>query len=214
MIQNAMECNFSSENIFSSKRDEKGNLLLDDLISSFTKKSRENAGTAERSKNWIKTTDGKYYLIKSDVEGIDNYSRYSELICMNLAKQVGLEYAKYDLVKLGGKDCIITEAMFKEDESLFSLDDLVEGSQLHPYEEGVFDYIYLYGQLEKKLESQDYKPGTKEKIFEELTKRNMFDYLIGEQDRHPKNISIIAPINDVNNIRLSPIYDKWHKQVI
>ena len=118
MIQNAMKCKFSSKDLFAAKRNEDGMLELDEMIGDFPTYSREKVGTAERQKNWFETKDGKQYMLKTSVDRIDNYSHYAELIAMKLARQVGLGYANYDLVKYDGKVGVITESILEKEDSL------------------------------------------------------------------------------------------------
>ena len=81
-FKDAKQYGFSQEELLSTKRDENGSLVLDDKIdlNELPIDAREGMGTEEREKFWFKTQDGKAYMFKSCVEGIDNYGIYSEII--------------------------------------------------------------------------------------------------------------------------------------
>lgn len=85
-------------------RDEKGFIDLSKADIKITSESREKKGTQERLKNWV-DFDGKKVLIRGEV--VDNYSVYAELIVEEIAKELGIETAHYDLIKIkdeGGKE--------------------------------------------------------------------------------------------------------------
>jgi hypothetical protein len=208
MYKNVMKCNFDSKDLF-SKRDEDGYIILDDKISEFTKESREKMGNEDRLKNWIETTDGKQYLIKTNamLEGEKNYTNYAELICMKLAEKMGLEYAKYDIIKINGKEGVITENILKKDEYMFTLEDMIDSSYEHPFNPDVIDYPDAMRQLGKKLTELNYDKKEAKALIDEFNKRMVFDCIVGAADRHAENISFVGNIKDNKKIKLSPIYD-------
>lgn len=208
MIQNAMKCKFSSKDLFAAKRNEDGMLELDEMIGDFPTYSREKVGKAERQKNWFETKDGKQYMLKTSVDRIDNYSHYAELIAMKLARQIGLGYANYDLVKYDGKVGVITESILeKEDDVLLSFEDLIGTSMAHPDNPSIIDYPDSMRMLAKSLKENGYSEQTQKKIIKDLGKLRVFDFLVGAEDRHTENIGFMANKKDKTKLEVSKIFD-------
>lgn len=202
------KCNLDSKELF-SQRDEDGYIVLDGKLPEFTPNSREKVGNENRIKNWIETKDGKQFLIKSNakLDGEENYMEYAELICMKIAEKMGLEYAKYDIIKYNGEKGIITENMLNKDEYMFTLEDFISSSQENPDSPDIIDYIDTVNQLGKKLKEYNYSNKDSKKIIKEFNKRVIFDSIVGATDRHAENISFIGNVKNSKDIRLSPIYD-------
>ena len=202
------KCDLDSKELF-SQRDEDGYVVLDGKLPKFTPNSREKVGNENRVKNWIETKDGKQFLIKTNakLDGEENYTEYAELICMKTAEKMGLEYAKYDIIKYNGERGIITENMLNKDEYLFTLEDFIDSSQENPDNPDIIDYIDTVNQLGKKLKQYEYRNKDSKKIIKEFNKRVIFDSIVGATDRHAENISFIGNTKDSKAIKLSPIYD-------
>ena len=174
----------------------------------FIPESREKMGNDKRIKNWIVTKDQKEYIIKTNakLEDKENYLELAELIARKIAFNLGIEYAFYDIIKYDGEKGIITENVLSLDEELITLEDIVNGSISHPDNSEIIDYPTLIKKLESSLKELGFLESDIEKINCELSKRLLFDIVIGCTDRHTENISFIYN-NKSGRIRLSPIYD-------
>ncbi len=210
MYRKCEKCTITSEELFKN-RDEDGFIILEDKIPQFSNESREQVGNDDRIKNWIETADGKQFMIKTNakLDGEENYTNYAELICEELANQMGIPYAKYDIIKIDGEEGIITENMLQKDEYMVSLEDFIWGSMENPEptNKGIIDYPDVMSQLTKKLISMGYDKKQSKKLIKDFNKRMFFDCLVGATDRHAENVSVILNEKDKKAIKLSPVYD-------
>lgn len=208
-FKDAKQYGFSQEELLSTKRDENGSLVLDDKIdlNELPIDAREGMGTEEREKFWFKTQDGKAYMFKSCVDGIDNYGIYSEIIAAEVAKKLNIPCANYELATINGQKGIITESIVKDDEDMITLEDFVGGVQSHPDEPANVDFKYTAKQLENRLDIGGYDKETKRAIMKDFYNRAAFDFIVGETDRHSENISFIYKKGDHKNIKMAPLYD-------
>lgn len=114
-------------------RDENGFIDLTKAEIAFTAQSREVVGNPDRIKNWV-NFNGKKALIKGEaiLEDERNYGIYAELIVEEIAKQLGVETAHYDLIKTideGENEVygVLSESVVDSDkgEQLISLRDII-----------------------------------------------------------------------------------------
>ena len=109
-------------------RDKNGFIDLSLAGIQLTDESRETKGTEERLKNWI-DFGGKKVLLRGEV--VENYSVYAELIVEEIAKQIGVETAHYDLMKIKDKNGVENFGVLSEsivdfgEEELITLHDLI-----------------------------------------------------------------------------------------
>ena len=78
-------------------RDENGFIDISKTDVKIDKDSREQRGTKERIKNWI-DFNGTKVLLRGQV--VPNYSCYAELITEQIAEELVIETAEYDLIKI------------------------------------------------------------------------------------------------------------------
>ena len=208
-FKDAKQFGFSQEELLNTNRDENGSIILDGKIDlkELPIDAREGMGTEEREKFWFKTQDGKAYMFKSCVDGIENYGIYSEIIAAEVAKKLNIPCANYELATINGQRGIITESIVKDDEDMITLEDFVGGVQPHPDEPANVDFKYTTKQLENRLDIGGYDEETKKAIMKEFYNRTAFDFLVGETDRHSENISFIYKKGDHKNIKMAPLYD-------
>ena len=208
-FKDAKQFGFSQEELLNTNRDENGSIVLDGKINlkELPIDAREGMGTEEREKFWFKTQDGKAYMFKSCVDGIENYGIYSEIIAAEVAKKLNIPCANYELATINGQRGIITESIVKDDEDMITLEDFVGGVQAHPDEPANVDFRYTSKQLENRLDIGGYDEETKKAIMKEFYNRAAFDFLVGETDRHSENISFIYKKGNHKNIRMAPLYD-------
>lgn len=204
-MKDMTDINMYSNDLFSN-RDEKGYLMISSI--NFIPESREKMGNDKRIKNWILTTDQKAYMIKTNalLDGKENYLEFAELITRKIAEKLNIEYANYDIINYSGECGIITEKIVSQDEELITLEDIINGAIAHPDNIEIIDYPILIKSLNKKLRELNFLESDIENINTELSKRLLFDIVIGCTDRHTENVSFIYN-NKTGRIKLSPIYD-------
>ena len=181
-----------------SFRDESGFIDLSKANIHLTKESRETKGTHFRIKNWV-DFKGKKALIRGEVPKENSYCIYAEIIVEEIAKQVGIETAHYDLMKI--KDeygntilGVLSEAIIDFDkEQLISLEDLIGPKLESPA--GVTDYNFTVNILRERLQLSGWVDQDIEKIIQDYNKRLLFYLSVLDADKHPGNIGFIIGNN-------------------
>lgn len=198
-------------------RDEKGFIDLTKAGIVFTEQSREVVGNPERVKNWV-NFKGKKALIKGEtiLDEERNYGIYAELIVEEIAKQLGVETAHYDLVKMLGEDGqeiygVLSESVIDTDkgEQLISLRDII-GDQ--PIEESDFidttSYDFTVDKLRENLILDGYSEEDVEKLIIDYKKRLAFSIAVLDTDKHTENIAFIKKkVDGKDIITISPNFD-------
>jgi len=189
-------------------KNEYGYINLDDIINDETEFEREVRGNPERDKKWFNTSDGKV-MFKAN-SGFNMYAQYSELICCELAKQVGLEAAEYDLaihnVQLG----VITKNFCKPGEEVLTINELIGEEQNGGRALDNIDIDFVFTALIQKLYDDGYDEKTADECILQLRKQMIFDIFVIETDRHTENLSFIIGKDEITGnptIRLAPMYD-------
>lgn len=197
-------------------RDKNGFIDLSLAGIQLTDESRETKGTEERLKNWI-DFGGKKVLLRGEV--VENYSVYAELIVEEIAKQIGVETAHYDLMKIKDKNGVENFGVLSEsivdfgEEDLITLHDLIgdEPSSEDMMEDINFDsatrYEFTIDKLKERLENAEYSEQDINKIILDYNKRLLFGLSVLETDKHSENIAFLKRTNGDGKIRLSPNYD-------
>lgn len=203
-------------------RDKDGFIDLTKTDIKITQESREKRGTAERMKNWVDLA-GKKVLLRGQPEDIENYSMYAELIIEEIAKELGIENAHYDLIKTkdnNGKEItgVLSVAIMDMDkEELISLHDLVgdeentlqkEITEIDELDDMcVTNYDFTIEKLAERLTKGGYSEEEIRKLMLDYKKRLIFYLSVLDADKHPENISFIKSIKGNDKIRISPNYD-------
>lgn len=210
-----IQSNYSLEDL-EDFRDSNGFIDLTSAGIQLTNESREKRGTVDRFKNWV-DFNGKKALIRGEVVDAENYSIYAELIVEEIAKELSIDSAHYDLIKLKDEDGVekfgvLSESIIDFDkEELFSLRDLIGDEPRNPNEKidyaSTVNYQFTLEQLRKRLKSINYSEQDIDKIISDYNKRSLFYLTVLDIDKHPENISFIKEINGNSNIKLSPNYD-------
>ena len=133
---------------------------------------------------------GKRYYFK-EVKVINQ--SYNEMIGYELAKDFGLEAIPYDLASYNGRIGFLSRDYMQE--GYVSLEDLLK--QYYGTEEGKNNLDNVSIMLRDTFPSE-----VAEKIINDLLELLMFDIIIGNYDRHEKNIVI-----DTKNGKLGPVSD-------
>lgn len=97
---------------------------------------REDRGSSNREKDWYMLDDNEI-LLRTNLFSGENvlYTNYAELIVEELAKQVDLPCAHYDLIKYKGQDGVLSQNVATNNQSLVLLRSLLE--TFGRYDEGV-----------------------------------------------------------------------------
>ena len=214
---NFINSNYSLEEL-EEFRDEKGFIDLSKIALELTPESREKKGTAERIKNWV-DFNGKKVLIRG--EAVKNYSVYAELIIEEIANQIGIETAHYDLVKIKdktGKEIygVLSESIIDDydKERLVTLHDLTGDEP--EYEEDIMEsieyedtirYTFTIDKLREKFTKAGYPEEDIEKVINDYKKRLVFYLSVVDTDKHSENIAFIQDKTRQAIPRLSPNYD-------
>lgn len=223
MIENSKvyEKSSYSLNDLESLRDENGFIDLTNIGLRLTEESRNIIGNQNRVKNWV-DFNGTRALLKGEImldENDKNYGIYAELITEEIAKELGLPAAHYDLVKMKdevGKEVLgvlsveMTDDKGLKPERIESLNALIgnvpSADDIHV---DISDYDTTVEKLEKALQKEGYSEENIQEVMNEYKKRMAFILLTADQDKHPENISFFINRNEDGNqyIKMSPVFD-------
>lgn len=198
-------------------RDENGFIDLTRAGIVFTAQSREVVGNPDRIKNWV-NFNGKKALIKGEaiLEDERNYGIYAELIVEEIAKQLGVETAHYDLIKTideGENEVygVLSESVVDSDkgEQLISLRDII-GDE--PIGEGDFvdttSLDFTIDKLKENLMLDGYSEEDVEKLIVDYKKRLAFSLAVIDTDKHTENIAFIKKkVDGKDIISICPNFD-------
>ena len=158
-------------------------------------KITELRGASNKEKDWLKLEDTDV-LIRT--ENLDSegaiYTTYAELIFEELAKQVDIPCAHYDLVKYKGKNGVLSQNVLNENESLVLMDDLLNctnrehdiGDDQNIHVEDAINSFYTFYNEYNDFSKEEYKKMSK-------------DFL---------NMAIIFSVKgDKSSARLAPMFD-------
>lgn len=214
-MSNFFESEYSVEDL-EQFRDEEGFIDLSKAGIQITDESREHIGNSERIKNWI-DFKGKKVLIKGEtiLDQEKNYGIYAELIVEEIAKQLGIETAHYDLIKINDQNGnsvmgVLSESVVDyKTEQLITLRDII-GDE--PQEDGDFadttTYQFTVDTLREKLLESGYSKEDVDGIVADYKKRLLFTLSVLDTDKHTENIAfILGKQNGKHTIRISPNYD-------
>lgn len=207
--------NYSLEDL-EQFRDEKGFIDLSKANIEFTDKSKEAMGNQDRIKNWVKFKDTKV-LIKGEtiLDEEKNYGIYAELIVEEIANQLGIEAAHYDLVKMidsNGNETYgvlsVSIADPEKGQELVTLHDIIGDKPENSQFADATSYDFTIKSLKEKLSLDGYDEEQIYKVLEEYKKRTAFTIAVLDTDRHTENFAFIKTKEDgQDKIRLSPIFD-------
>lgn len=179
-------------------RDEDGYIDLDKAGLEVAEESREARGNEHRIKNWV-DFNGAEVLIKEEAQ-LDqrNYGVYAQLIMVELAKQLGLPAAEYDLMKYKGKFGSISHKFGDQEKEIFqSVYELIETVPLVQGTDDVSDYLKVEKMLEEKLETfGDMTDEEREAVIRDRRKQKMLQLFACENDGHIQNEGVLLKKTD------------------
>ena len=174
-------------------RTTEGYIDLDQIDLVLEKESREKRGNTERFKNWIDFA-GTKVLIKEEnrLEGKRNYGIYSDLIIEELARQVGIPAAHYDVIKFKGKYGVLSHMVVDpEKEELETIYGLIGDTTVDPENPDITDYIEVEKKFKKSLKNFDMTDAEIRQVINDRRKQKILQYICGENDAHIENEAIV-----------------------
>ena len=205
------KCNMSLEDL-EQYRDENGFIDLDKAKLLIDADSRNQMGTPDILKYWIDFSGKKVLLKESKVlDGEPNYSVYSELIVTEMARQLGLEAAGCDLVKINGKIGIISNLAFEYGkETLETTHGVIGETTIYPEFEDLCDYAEVEEKIAYTL-TKEWKIPKKEvwKLILERRKQKILQMFVHEADNHLENEGVIIGTNQNGDttVKIAPMFD-------
>lgn len=190
-------------------RNQDGRIDIDKIEEEFDfQKIPEVRGASNKDKDWFKLDDCDILIRTENLldEGV-LYTTYAELIFEELAKQVDIPCAHYDLIKYKGKNGVLSKNVAENNENLVSMKDLLECSE-RKHDIGDDQNIHIedafssfrtlyrdYGDFSK----EDYK-----KLCNDFANMAIFDIYTMSTDRHAENCGILY---NGKNARVAPMFD-------
>lgn len=173
--------------------------------------SREKIGNTDRFKNWT-DFQGTKALLKEEIklEGKRNFGIYSELIMEELAKQMGLEAARTDLIKYHEKYGILSEMVVDLDkEEMDTIYAVVGDTSLDEENPDVCDFKEVEDKFIEYLKKLDMTTEEINAVVNERRKQHILRLFCGEADGHLENESIIRYKTEDGRIvaKMAPMFD-------
>lgn len=177
---------------------------------------RENRGSKEREKDWI-DIHGKSSLLRTEmIKDADNvpmtYSIYAELIIEELAKQVGIECAHYDLIVYKGEYGVLSENVIENpNESMTTIQDIMISLGMRKKNDNVAmptDVNEIFDVFKELSKYENIDKVMLQNLNLSLAKIAIFDTFTMATDRHMENLALIYSGSDNgSSVRISPIFD-------
>lgn len=174
--------------------DDVGNLLFGNDIQAgeLDLTSPDNTSEGMLMKRW-KIVDGRRCLIKTG-ELPYRQEAYNEKAACILAERMGIPHVEYDVIEYDGVVCSICDGFIDEDTELVSAHQ-ISRSEIH--EPGVPLYDHLVSCcLHHRLDAVPF-----------LDRMMVFDYLIGNTDRHLNNFGVIRDSHTLEWRGFAPLFD-------
>ncbi len=170
--------------------------------------AREKIGNDQKDKYWVQLKDKTKILLKSETtyDGISTSSPYAELICSELAKQVGIECAECDLVKFNKKRGIYSQSIKEDKDQLYTLNSILNlNSKKNDIFADAIDLIDIIKEFPVFLKGEDLSKEDSYIIIRDMLKQIIFQIYTLNCDGHTENMSIIKKSD--NSIHMSKMYD-------
>ena len=174
--------------------DDIGDLLFGREVSTgvFDPVSPDNTSDGMLMKRW-NFIDGRRCLIKTG-ELQYRQEAYNERAACILAERMGIPHVEYDVIEYDGVVCSICDGFIDEDTELVSAHQ-ISRSEIH--EPGVPLYDHLVSCcLHHRLDAVPF-----------LDRMMVFDYLIGNTDRHLNNFGVIRDSHTLEWRGFAPLFD-------
>lgn len=171
----------------------------------------EIRGSQNRDKFWVVLEDTEILIRNENLDdcGVE-YPVYAELIMEELAKQVGLDCAHYDIINFNGKKGVISKNVLdrNKNESMYTIRSII-GEDAMPNDS--IDIAEVWNSIKKFASMEDNISKEKaQKAFLDVAKIAIFDTYTMSNDRHSENISLIYG-NDAQEgttiFKVAPLFD-------
>lgn len=142
--------------------------------------------------------NGKEYFYK-EITNIRNI--YNELIAEEIASDLNIPHAHYDLASVGGNLGVISESFLEPGETITYMEDIL------PLVRGYTNIVDEKNNLDDIWDALELKYHDSIEVYEmmiDVINIFLFDALVANPDRHCCNIGII---NSKNNTRITPSFD-------
>ena len=150
---------------------------------------------------WFNLKKGKAIFKTFDTqEQTKNNRIVNELICQELAKQVGLSCAEYELANLDGETGLVSYNVAKNNKKLINGVELCFYAGLKYCNNCIYEYKEA-----AKIFAQKNSDVNVRQIVLDLYKIAVFDCLTMQTDRHDKNLFFIT--DSKHNLKVAPLID-------
>lgn len=190
---NTYEASQQSKKNLDYPRDESGAIILEEkdyLIPNIMR-------TGSCGGRWYLLSNGTEVFIKK-VHRIQE--AHAELVSEQIAKQMGIPHAQYDLVNLDGKKQVISINMLDEAEELTDAANILTNPREKDIEALCRNLCRLIKGKYPNLQEADIQ-----RLKEDFLKITIFDKVIGNWDRNPENWGVIT--SSTGDVRMAPVFD-------
>lgn len=192
------------------------NSIFKDRVIGF---DRETEGSQNRDKFWV-TLDDTQVMLRTNNLSNENveYITYAELIVEELAKQVNMPCAHYDLVEFNGQKGIITKNILeRQKESIISAQTLLVSYDTKNKDKNIGDPINIE-ELFSAFSLFKYDDLSKEEIQEArvmLAKKAVFESFTMATDSHSNDIIFVFYSDgETKSAKLFPLIDNEHSLML
>ncbi len=180
---------------------------------------KEDRGSIRGEKNWYNFDDGTVMI--REVGEIAKkgaiFTDYQELLFEEIAKQVDMPTAHYDLCEIDGRNAVLTYNVLngRKNASLSSLKDLINQKREYDGKEKEKDYMYSYeieeafGAMNLFARTDNIPKKNRDEMLTSFLKMQILDLFTCSTDRHPENIAFVMETNEKGEkkVGLSPLFD-------
>ena len=171
----------------------------------------EVRGSQNRDKFWIVLEDIDVLVRNENLDdcGVE-YTVYAELLMEELAKQVEIDCAHYDIIKFNGKNGVISKNVLNKskDESMYTIRSII-GEDSMPNDS--IDIEKIWNSIKKFISMEDNINKEKaQKAFLDVAKIAIFDTFTMSNDRHSENIALVFGNDHEKNetiFKIAPLFD-------
>lgn len=153
--------------------------------------------------SWFLLPQGRaiFKTFDSDYQEIKTLRIINELLCEELANQLNIKCAHYELATKDKINGVVTYDITKMGQTLYTAFDWFEKNDIQEFENEFKSFALIVNHCKENNINID-----KNKFMIDLYKLMVFDILTVQGDRHLNNIFIIQDQND-NSLKLAPLLD-------